>query len=175
MKSCSSAIFAGLQSNQGPRAPRALEVLGLKRALGRDAIEHVLSNSRVAPEPVALALGELTLEREAEAVVAHGQVGGRVAPVLEDLAVACLKFVNDVGRVVGHARPEHVMVRALDDRDRVDLHVAQVLERAKGARLSRAEVGRVRKALRGDGERARFRGGKLGHGASRLPSGSAHS
>jgi hypothetical protein len=64
-------------------------------------------------------------------------------PILEDRLVDGLRLAQMLAPVAGDARVEDVMVRALDHVDRVDLHVAQMLDR--GARRLRPVAERRRR------------------------------
>ena len=52
-----------------------------------------------------------------------------MAPILEDGPVDGQRLVQVPRRVPGDPGPKHVVMRPLDHRDRVDLHVPQVLDR----------------------------------------------
>jgi len=72
------------------------------------------------------------------AVIAHRKIGRGVEPVFEDLPLADQAI--QVRRVViGHPIPQHVVMRALHHRQRIDLHIAQVGDGAVGARRAFAE------------------------------------
>ena len=53
------------------------------------------------------------------------QIEKRPAPVLENAPVFGLKFVQHPRLVIGPPRPEHDMMRPLDDRNRINLHVTE--------------------------------------------------
>src|SRR5262249_50660996 len=136
--------------------PGVLEVASLKRALGADAFEDVIHQLAVAPEPVALPLRERALSGQAESEVPHRKERGRVAPVLKNLFLL-LQLGQQGGRIAGHSRPKDVVMSSFDDRDRVDLDVAQMLESGQGARFSAPERLRPEQALATQGESAGLR------------------
>ena len=62
---------------------------------------------------------------QAEAVIFHRQVGGSMRPVLENLPLFALGAVELRHLVRRQPRPEHMMVRPFNDRNGIDLDVAQ--------------------------------------------------
>ena len=85
--------------------------------------------------PVALHGGD------EKAQILRRHVGQGVRPVFEDALVDALGLSQMLAPIGGDARPENVMVAALDDIDGVDLHVAQMLHR-RARRLRPVTKGR---------------------------------
>ena len=67
-------------------------------------------------------------------------------PELEDPALR-LQGVQMSGSIVRHAGVEHVVVSPGNHRDRIDLHVAELLDGAVGRVLAAAESGLPHEAL----------------------------
>lgn len=111
-------------------------------AVGADEAEHAAhGGAELGGVFAPLELGAVVAhEGKRVAVVAGGEVGGGVVPVFEGGGFR-LQGVEVLGPVVGHARPEDVMVGALDDVDGVDLDVTEVLEGGEGAGRAEAEGG----------------------------------
>ena len=55
-----------------------------------------------------------------------------MCPVLENRLVQRLRLLQVLAAVVGNPREQNVVMAALDDVDRIDLHVAQVPDRRRG-------------------------------------------
>ena len=112
--------FAGLAG--------VLEIPGEQRPLVPNPVAHPGANLLVALEvPADSAFAHRPHHRQRESVVAHGQVGSRVAPVLEGEA-ALHQAIRDPLVVLGNASEEGVMMRPRHHGDGVDLHVANALE-----------------------------------------------
>ena len=150
-----------------PVALRRLEVTHPERSFLADPVEHRAHELRIArPDPPFLAPPIRVHDRQGEPVVAHREERRRVRPVLERLAAPDVS-VDLFVLVSGYPGPERVVVRAGDDRDRVDLHVSQPVEGLAHAGRAAAEPPRAQKTLvrQGDapqGRRAR-RSGVRGH------------
>jgi hypothetical protein len=79
---------------------------------------------------------------EEEAQVARRHVGQRMRPVFEHGLIDRLGLAQILAPVARNARIQHVVVRALDHVDRIDLDVAEMLDR--GARRLRTGAERCR-------------------------------
>ncbi len=98
-------------------------------------------------EPVAFAAFQGVHPRQRESVVAHRQIRCGVEPVFERSAFAN-KPIEVRRLVVRHAIPQRMVMRARNDRNRIDLHVAELFECAMGCVDAAAERRRARQTLR---------------------------
>ncbi len=71
----------------------------------------------------------------------RGDVGERMRPVFEYRLVDALRLVQVLAPVIGDPRVKDVVVAALDDMDRVDLHIAEVFH-GRGRPLRAGPEGR---------------------------------
>ena len=127
-------------------AGRMLEIPGEQRAFGANAGQNPSANFGVGAVVPQLAARFGPHHRHGEAVVAHGKVGGRVAPVFERLSRAQQPI--DGGFVVaGNAGEEGVVMRPRHHGNGVDLHIAQTLQRLAHAGHSGAEAARAGQSL----------------------------
>ncbi len=109
---------------------RRFEVARQQRPFGADAVEHGGHQLGVVLfEPMPLARAERVHSRQRKAIVAHRQVCSGVKPVFECAALAN-EAVKVRGSVVRYSIPQRMVVCAGDYRDRIDLHIAQLFERA---------------------------------------------
>ena len=108
---------------------RVFKILGLERALGAHPRKHRIHSFAIRTAPVALTGGDGMHVAPTVAVILHGQISRRMGPVFEYPALV-LKLIQMRGPVARHARPQAVMMRALNHRDRVDLYVTQLLDAA---------------------------------------------
>ena len=82
-------------------------------------------------------MGLTTFDRlfvwQGKAKIRHGQKCRRMRPILKNIAL--LQDLIDYAYVkIGHARVQHMVMRALDHRYGVNLHIADVLDRLTHAR-----------------------------------------
>ena len=124
---------------------RVLEVPGEQRSLGANPVKHPGPHARVAAvvPPAPLAARHAVHHGQHEAVVAHRQVGRRMAPVLERPA-RLHQTVRQRLVVLGNPVVEDVVVRSGDHRDGVDLHVADLVERLLRPRQGGPELALAR-------------------------------
>ena len=107
---------------------RLLEIPGEQRAFGANAIQHPSAHLALGAMVPQLAARLRPHHRHREAVVAHGQVGRRMAPVLERLPRR-EQAVHGGFVVPRNAGEERVVMRPRHHGDGVDLHIAQALQR----------------------------------------------
>src|SRR5665213_3024078 len=117
-----------------------VDVADGQRAVAPDQPHHLAQIGRRhrGEPPMALAL-MLLHRRDEEADIAGRHIGQRVGPVFEHALVGALGLAQIASPVVGDAGPQHVVMRALDDVDGVDLHIAEMLDRGGGGRGPGAE------------------------------------
>src|SRR4051812_28062371 len=124
------------------------DVADRQRAVPPDALEHPPDIRGLhCPEPWMVPAPIADHVAHVEAQIARRHVGERMRPVFEHRLVDRLRLAQIVALVGGNARVENLMVAALDDVDRVDLHVAEVLHRRARRLRSGAEGGRLVKTL----------------------------
>jgi hypothetical protein len=87
----------------------------------------MLCERLVGAEPGGMAAAGGCHTGQAEAVICHRQVGGSMRPVLENLPLLALGVVELRHFIRRQARPEHMMVCPFNDRNGINLHVAQAL------------------------------------------------
>ncbi len=148
-----------------------LEVPGLQGPIVANAAEHLaghlLVHGLAAPGPAH--------HGQVEAIVAHGQIGGRVGPVLEHRTILVLQVVEPDRLIAGHAAAQHVVMGALDHGDRVDLHPAEALDGAGHGPAAAAERIPPQQPLPVQEQPAGVAGGNVGdgrHGGGSSESGS---
>ena len=110
-----------------------LDVADSQRAVAPDQshyLAHIRRGDRIEPS-MTLTLVQLH-RRNKEADIARRHIGQRVSPVFQYSFVDALGMTQIGSPVVGNPGPQHVMMRALDDVNGVDLHIAEVLDRGGG-------------------------------------------
>src|SRR6266851_4595660 len=85
----------------------------------------MLRERLVSAEPGGMAAAGGRHAGATEAVIFHKQVGGSMRPVLENLPLLALGAVELRRLVRRQPRPQHVMVCPFNDRNGIDLDVAQ--------------------------------------------------
>ena len=103
----------------------SLEICSAPWAFRADALQDMLRERLVGAEPGGMATAGGCHAGQAEAVIFHRQIGGSMGPVLENLPLLALGAVELRRLVRWQPRPEHVMVCPFNDRNGIDLDVAQ--------------------------------------------------
>src|SRR5215813_9693276 len=105
----------------------SFEVCSAQWAFRVDALHDMLRERLVGADPGGMAAAGGCHAGQAEAVIFHRQVGGSMRPVLENLSLLALGTVELRHLICRQARPEHMMVCPFNDRNGIDLNVAQAL------------------------------------------------
>jgi hypothetical protein len=94
-------------------------------AFRADALQDMLRERLMGAKPGGMAATGDCHTGQTEAVIFHRQVGGSMRPVLENLSLLALGTIELRRLIRRQPRPEHVMVCPFNNRNRVDLDVAQ--------------------------------------------------
>jgi hypothetical protein len=105
----------------------SLEICSAPWAFRTDALQDMLCERLVGSEPGGMAATGGCHAGQAEAVIFHRQVGSSMRPVLENLPLLALGAVELRHLIGRQSRPEHMMVCPFNDRNGIDLNVAQAL------------------------------------------------
>ena len=114
-----------------------------------------------------LAVADGLHPRQCKPIVAHRQIGGGVEPVFEN-ATFPNEAIEVLGFIVRNAIPQCVIVRTGDDGDGVDLHVAELFERAMCGLDATTERLHARKALCIERDAPQQVAGRRGHPSESL-------
>ena len=145
-------VLAVVPAAGAPRHRRAvLELARAQRACAPQPVEDVAPEAGVLLQPLAdVDAAHALAAREApHRLAVHGEVRCRndEGPVLEGLAPLVHDLVELGGAVLAETAPEHELLRARDDRRRIDLEAAEMAERLEhvsSAAARRAAASRLR-------------------------------
>lgn len=98
-------------------------------------------------EPILGATAMALHLRSEETNVRRRHIGERVCPILENALVDGLRGAEVLASIVWNSCPQDVMMAALDNVDRVDLHVAELSDRSRSRHNTHAEGRQTVKAL----------------------------